>query len=124
MKEQTKIDLTREFTSQLGDARDKKSLILQFLQEQKAVILRLVGDYYYTSRGKVHGLKVSDEVNFTNETSGSFTVRYDVNFTNGCQDVSYDHEDQRMEMKFLLDLEHSILHLSGEEIPERGPDEF
>lgn len=124
MKEQTKIALTSEFLYRLKNARGKKYLLLEFLRQQNASLLRLVGDYYYSSRGKVHELNVGEEIIFINDLSGSFTVCFNVNFTNGCQDLTYDHEDQLMVMKFLLDVEHSVIHVSGEDVPEREPDEF
>jgi hypothetical protein len=99
-------------------------LLYDVLLINTAEILAMVGSYYYSKRGKVHNLRIDKRsIEFESQKSGSFSIFYNVSFTQGCQDLTYD-EDAKMLITFNVNQAHNQIELRGEEFLERGPDEF
>jgi hypothetical protein len=77
---------------------------------------------YFIRRGKVHELHIIPQsIQQTTSTTGVFTVRFKVNYTQGCQDLSYD-EDETLTIEFTI--ENQFISFSPQTMPDRGMDEF
>lgn len=126
MTEKTNISVSEQFaTDILHEHTNKRQLLSTLLDQSIADILMMLSGYYYASRGKVHHLKIDgNSIKFDQVTSGFFTVTFDINYTNGCQDLNYDVENENMMIYFTIDLPNKLVQLTGQEIPERGPDEL
>jgi hypothetical protein len=86
--------------------------------------ITMIGNYYYAKRGKVHNLRIDKStVVFDAEDLGNFIAKFNINFTHGCQDLTYD-EDATMKIAFRVDRPNSKAEFIGEEMLEREPDEF
>lgn len=126
MNEKSAITLSDSLLKALTENSNKApEIVNEVLQENKSEILNLLSGYYFQKRGKVHKLSFDEEhLKFDDNTSGSFMASFHVNYNNGCQDLNYDIENERMTIRFKLDMTKKILELFGEEVPERDPDEF
>lgn len=126
MNEKTAVALSNSHLNALvEDGNDQREMLAGVLHENESTILNLLSGYYFQKRGKVHSLTIDqDHIQFKNKTSGSFTTTFHVNYNNGCQDLNYDIENERMTIQFKLDTTNKMLELFGEEVPERDPDEF
>jgi hypothetical protein len=93
--------------------------ILTLLQNE---LLEVIGSYYYRSRGKVHHLQIQT-VQVNNPLNATLVLSYQVNFVNGCQDLTYD-QPERMTLQLSIDHVKNKINITGEEFVEREPDEF
>jgi len=123
MQERRAIDLSGEVCNAIRhDAGAKQNLLIAKLKEQESSILEMLVSYHYESRGQVSDLLFED-VTFHDPFSGTFKINYKVNYFVGCSDINFD-EKASMTFYFKVDMASHTLELLGENIPERGPDEF
>jgi hypothetical protein len=95
-----------------------------FLLSKTDDVTGLLNNFYYTARGKVSNLKIDpDGITLAREKTGTVIARFQVNYSNGCQDLSYN-EDTSMRMSFEIDIQNQLFILSSEEVRERDPDLF
>ncbi|MBT1702834.1 hypothetical protein [Chryseosolibacter indicus] len=124
MNESTSIHLPDHFFDRLQIETNKALLLSQTLRDSLKQILDLLTSYYFSKRGKVHGLKLSsEETRFDDNTTGYFIIHYNINYNNGCQDINFDESD-KMTIRFRIDEHAKLLMLQGEEVREREPDEL
>jgi hypothetical protein len=112
-------------TVRLSDSQSSdRGSMTAFLLSKADDVTDLLNNFFYTSRGKVLHLKIDpNEITYTGETAGTLIARFQVSYTNGCQDLSYN-EDVCMEISFETDTKNHLLRLSSEEVREREPDSF
>jgi hypothetical protein len=125
MIEKAIINLSDRFFSIQHGTVDWEQIIQEILSASQPEILLLLSGYYYIKRGKIHHLRLElNTIRFNTSFSGHVTVRYNINYNNGCQDLTYDIEDEAMVIAFEIDFNRRALQLYGEEVPEREPDEI
>jgi hypothetical protein len=116
MKESISVKLAKSVTP------DLKSLpkIFESCHED---LLKLADGYYFSKRGRVHNLRIEKSSISLQGDAGSFVVLFDINFTQGCQDLSYD-ENEKMKIDFHFNEACDQILFEGEEVREREPDEL
>ena len=125
MKEEINIELSNGFIEAIQyHLENKEELLLVELKSKEFSIEEMLNNYYYGEKGKVFNHSVEkDSIQFRDATTGTFTIQYSINYSNGCQDISYNEKDKRA-INFEIDLGKGTMKLIGEYIPERMPDEF
>jgi hypothetical protein len=116
MKESITVNLAK------GVIPDSESLP-EIFESYREDLLKLVGSYYFTKRGRVHHLRIDRSSITRQHDAGSFVISFDVNFTQGCQDLSYD-ENEKMKINFIFNENRDKILFEGEEVREREPDEL
>jgi len=114
MKESISVDLAKSVTPES---------LQEILESSHEYLLKLVGSYYFSKRGRVHNLRIDRSSISLQHHAGSFIVLFDVNFTQGCQDLSYD-ENEKMKINFSFNDKRDKILFEGEEVREREPDEL
>lgn len=116
MQEQIKIALNAGF---LSEEPSQKTLFEELVQHSGKITELLTG-YHFHSRGRVFNAAVNqDSVQLINSQMGRFIVTYTVGQFNACADLDFT---EKASMEMLVDIKEGII--TGEYIPERGPDEF
>jgi hypothetical protein len=125
LKEQITLPLSENFIEVIQFNKENKGeLLFLELETNRAKIEDLLSGYHFASRGKVDGHYIEKEtIQFNNILAGSFKLHYNVVYTNGCQDLTYNDTDTKV-ITFEIDLPKRTVLLTGEEIRERMPDEF
>jgi hypothetical protein len=125
MKEETTFEVSDEFIAAfLQNQVNKKALLLREMKRKESFLEAMLNAYHYSEKGKVHDPRVeSDSILFNAARSGTFKITYGVVFTNGCQDLTHlDNDNKQIDFEIFPD--RRMIKLSGENIPERLPDEF
>src|SRR6186997_757019 len=82
--------------------RKDSETFYKVLTQSTVEIQDMISHYYYAKRGKIHSLIIEkNSIAFNGESSGRFVVRYNINYTQGCQDLTYD-EDEKMTIDFTV----------------------
>ena len=116
MQEETMIIVRSSF--------DSADAVIAELGNHLDKIEELLVRYHFSSRGRVHSVSLDSEgLILGDEGKGSFVVRYAVGLFNACADLDYT-EKSWMRIGFKPGLEEGAVILSGENIPEREPDEL
>lgn len=78
--------------------------------------------YYFKKEGALaEKVDLSSEISFKDNSSGNFTLEFDLVHFNACLAI---HEQKRDEMKITFEIEDDKLNLKGPYWPERGMDEI
>jgi hypothetical protein len=125
LREQIFLPLSNNFTEALAiNIENTRALLFLELEIHRTKIEDLLGGYHFASRGKVNTHYLDKEsLQFNNIFTGHFKLFYNVVYVNGCQDLTYNDTDNKL-ISFEIDMLKRTLHLTGEEIRERTPDEF
>jgi hypothetical protein len=116
MKESTCVNLAKSLTP------DLKSLN-EIFESTREDLVNLAGSYYFSKRGRVHNLRIDKSSITWQDDAGSFDILFNVNFTQGCQDLSYD-DNEKMKINFSFNENRDKILYEGEEVREREPDEL
>jgi hypothetical protein len=103
---------------------EKQEENLGLLLSKKRIELEIFLSYYYKNEGAVADKVILVETpEFSTETSGSFTLQFDLVHFNACLAI---HEEAKEEMKinFEIDVHHKKLLLKGPDWPTREMDEI
>ena len=125
MREQITLPLSNNFVESLqSNKKNVRALLFLELEINRAKIEDLLVGYHFTSREKVDSHSVDEgSLQFNDPCNGHFKLVYNVVHVNGCQDLTYDDVDTKI-ITFEINISKRSIHLLGEEIRERMPDEF
>jgi hypothetical protein len=119
MREIATIDLLTANSDQ-----SRNSLLLDVLNTNNSVLVQLLNNFHYAARGKAGQLIVDTlTIVWITEFSGKFNTIFKLNFSNGCQDLSYD-ESSSMWISFEIDPAAKKMTLISEELVDRDPDTY
>lgn len=120
MQEKITFHLSQQFQAGSNFSESLKNELLKYVQ----AIENLLISYHFVSRGRVLDV-VLDEKSFIlkGSSGGNFKVDYVVGQFNACADLDFT-EKASMKIDFSVDIAKNEITLTGEYIPERGPDEL
>ncbi|MFN3996379.1 hypothetical protein [Algoriphagus sp.] len=97
---------------------------LESLLKEKEKDLGIFLSYYYKKEGAVaEKVKLKPDLNFESETTGSFTLEFDLVHFNACLAI-HDQAKEEMKMTFEIDPESEKIKLIGAYWPSREMDEI
>jgi hypothetical protein len=124
MTQKTNIELSNRFIEAIGNSPgDIKELLIAELKQNESEIETMLSGYYYEDRGQVYGVNIDEDTIELDNSIGSFNVDFSINYYMGCKDLNYDDDDEML-IEFKVNLSSKNLELTGENKPEREPDEF
>ena len=125
MKESRELLLSEKTLDALCSRPDTvEQILFAELVEKVAEIEALIAGYHFSSRGRVFGLAI-DPGSFRELGTGTwgFSLTYNVGIFQACADID-SHYSEKMRVLLEFQPEGRTVLLSGEEIPEREPDEI
>jgi len=97
--------------------------IVPFLVDNIKRIEELLVRYHYSRREKVLNVSIDQDKIFVDQKGmGSFTVSYVIGLFNACADLDFN-DKAAMKIGFRIQPDSHEIILTGENIPEREPDE-
>lgn len=120
MQETITFQLSEQF---LSEAAGGDSLKRELLGNLQAIEALLVG-YHFSSRGRVFNVSIDeDSIKHGSTLQGQCKVNYSIGQFNACADLDFT-EKAFMQISFNADFSNKIVTLTGENVPEREPDEL
>lgn len=108
----------------IGDSHERLRVIGNELAKQQDNICSLLTSYHWEERGKVHAIEIDDSsIKVDKNGEGHFTVKYGTNIHYGCSDRDIN-SDNMMTISIKVNLQTGSTLLTGENIPDREPDNY
>ncbi len=108
-----------EKTNDFINADKLKETLKQHLEKIEQLLLA----YHYAQKERVFNVETGELEFNDDKQTGFFPAYYKTNIFNGCADLDFT-EKKEMRILFSIDKSRRVIILTGENIPERYPDEL